>query len=88
MSREPYRQVLPDLALSIERFTDNVPADGYWYLLRAGEQIGRHRSLKAARAAWKTVVSESGWTPERRELDPAQIRRREQMERWSRNRAG
>jgi hypothetical protein len=88
MSREPYRQVLPDLALSIERYTDAVPADGGWYLLRDGDELGRYRSLKAAQEAWREVVLASGWTATRRPIDPAEVRRREMAERWSRNRAG
>ena len=85
---EPYRQVLPDLDLSIERYTDAVPRDGAWYLTRAGEQIGRYRSLKAAQEAWKTVLQESSWKPKRTEIDPTEVHRREQKERWARNRAG
>jgi hypothetical protein len=88
VSREPYRQVLPELDLSIERLTESVPADGQWYLLKAGETLGRFRSLKAAQAAWREIVRESGWKPEPREVDVADLRRREQVERWSRNRAG
>lgn len=88
MRREPYRQVLPELDLSIERFTEGVPDDGAWYVIRAGEEIGRYRSLKAAQDAWRTVVEDSGWQPRRREIDPTEVRRREQMERWARNRAG
>lgn len=88
VSREPYRQVLPELKLSIERFTDGVPNDGAWYLLSAGRQIGRYRSLRAAQEAWRAVIRESGWQRPRREIDPAEVRRREQMERWARNRAG
>jgi len=84
----PYRQHLPDLDLSIERDTDAVPGDGGWYLIRAGKQLGRYRSLKAAQEAWKEVVRESGWVPKAREVDPDEVRRREQMERWARNRAG
>lgn len=84
----PYRQHLPDLDLSIERYTDSVPNDGAYYLLRAGEQLGRYRSLKAAQAAWKELIAASGWRPAPRELDPTEIRRRESAERWSRNRAG
>jgi hypothetical protein len=83
-----YRQHLPDLDLSIERYTDAVPSDGAWYLLRGGEQLGRYRSLKAAQEAWKHVLRESGWTPKAREVDAAAARRREQKERWARNRAG
>jgi hypothetical protein len=88
MSADQYRQVLPDLELSIERHTENVPPDGHWYLLRRGETMGCFRSLKAAQAAWNEIVSESGWKPKTRELNLSDIHRREQIERWSRNRAG
>jgi hypothetical protein len=74
--------------LSIERFTESVPADGQWYVLKAGERVGRFRSLKAAQDAWREIVRKSGWKPKPRELDMADLRRREQIERWSRNRAG
>ncbi len=88
MKQEPYRQQLPALKLSIERYTDAVPLDGGWYLLQAGEQLGRFRSLKAAKAAWDVVVKESDWHPEKHQLDPSELIRREQVERWARNRGG
>jgi hypothetical protein len=88
VSREPYRQTLPDLELSIERFTERVPSDGRWYVLHAEEQVGRFRSLADAQEAWRTFVRESGWKARRVEVDPADVRRREQAERWSRNRGG
>jgi hypothetical protein len=88
LSREPYRQVLPDLKLSIERFTESVPADGQWHLLRAGREVGRFRSLKAAQAAWREIVRDSGWKPIPRNVNVGDVRRREQIERWSRNRGG
>jgi hypothetical protein len=69
MTRESYRQVLPELDLSIERLTENVPADGQWYLVKAGETVGRFRSLKAAQTAWREIVCESGSKPTRRERD-------------------
>jgi hypothetical protein len=88
LTKEPYRQVLPDLDLAIERFTENVPDDGRWYLLRGGEIAGRFSSLKAAQGAWREIVQRSGWKPPEREIDVSDARRREQVERWSRNRAG
>lgn len=80
-----YRQHLPALDLSLERETERVPHDGYWYLLRGGEQVGRFRSERAARDAWKRVVDESGWRPEKREID-AEERRRLDVERRERER--
>jgi hypothetical protein len=88
VGREPYRQVLPDLELSIERFTDSVPADGRWHVLKSGREVGRFRSLKAAQEAWREIIRESGWRPGRRDVDPDDVRRRVQIERWSRNRGG
>jgi hypothetical protein len=83
-----YRQHLPDLDLSIERYTDAVPHDGAWYLLRGGERLGRVRSLKAARDAWNEIVEQSGWSPSNLPVDTDAALRREQKERWARNRAG
>jgi hypothetical protein len=88
MSHDPYRQVLPDLGLSIERFTEGVPSDGLWHVLRSGDEVGRFRSLKAAQEAWREIIRESGWKPSPRDVDADDVRRREQVERWSRNRGG
>lgn len=88
MALKPYKQLLPQLKLSLERCTDAVPSDGAWYLIRDGTQIGRYRSLAAAQEAWRDVLRASGWSPEKRQIDPAETLRREQTERWSRNRAG
>jgi hypothetical protein len=83
-----YKQELPDLALSLERFTSSVPGDGAYYIRLNQEVIGRYRSLKAAQAAWRDIISKSDWSPTPRPIDPDDVRRREQIERWSRNRAG
>ena len=88
MTRTPYRQALPALALSIERHTPDVPDDGAWYLLKDGQQIGRFRSLKAAKEAWDAVVASSGWSPMKRAVDADEALARERGERWSRNRGG
>jgi hypothetical protein len=88
MKRAPYRQALSALELSIERYTPDVPDDGAWYLLRAGQQIGRFRSLKAARETWNAEIAASGWTPTKRRIDPDEALARERGERWSRNRGG
>jgi hypothetical protein len=88
VKREAYRQFLPDLELSIERFTENVPADGLWHLLRGGEEVSRFTSLKGAQGKWREIVRESGWKPRPPELDADDVRRRLQVERWARNRAG
>jgi hypothetical protein len=76
-SRESYRQHLPALDLSIERYTDAVLADGWYYLLRSGQELGRFKSLNAAREAWTEFVKASGWEPETREMDPKELLLRE-----------
>lgn len=88
MKRGPYKQMLPDLNLSLERYTDNVPGDGAWYLLRGGREIGRFRSREQATAAWKAVLAETGWEPPERPVDAREALLRESRERWARNRAG
>jgi len=80
--------MLPALDLSLEKGTKTVPDDRAWYLLRAGQQIGRYRREAEARAAWAALVAESGWVPPKRKADPNEILRSESKERWARNRAG
>lgn len=86
MRKDAYIQRLPALELSIERYTDSVPADGWWYLLRAGETIGRFRSRQQATAAWAEVIATSGWRPEKTAVDPKALLVREatmrENERW------
>jgi hypothetical protein len=88
MARKPYRQALPEIGLAIECGTDSVPPDGAFYLIRNGEAIGRFRTLKAAQEAWRETIRELGWKPTPRATDATEVLRREQSERWSRNRAG
>jgi hypothetical protein len=88
MAKNSYKQHLPAIGLSLERYTDAVPDDGAYYLLRDGEQLGRYRSLTAAKEAWTEAVASSGWTVSKRELDTTEITLRERRERWARNRAG
>ncbi len=86
--RLPYRQELPAIGLSLERYTEAVPDDGAYYLLRDGRQVGRYRSLKSAKAAWQEVIDASGWSPRERQIVVSEITLRERSERWARNRAG
>jgi hypothetical protein len=72
-----YLQQLPAIGLSIERTTENVPDDGAYYLIRNGETLSKHSSLKSAQIAWKAVLDEAGWRPEKRHLDPEELLRRE-----------
>ncbi len=65
-----YRQSIPAIGLSIERGTAGVPDDGYYYVLFKGDIRGRHRALIRARAQYKDLLAESGWTPPPREQAP------------------
>jgi hypothetical protein len=88
-----YAQRLPALDLAIERNTPSVPADGYFYVVREGTELGRFRSLKAAKARWDAEIAESGWKPaEARPLTPSEMiardkaarERQEKAEHWDR----
>src|SRR4051812_33039310 len=61
--RTPYRQTLPPLELSMERYTDAVLPDGRWHLFRAGQEIGSYRTKAEAQAAWRAEVEASDWKP-------------------------
>ncbi len=43
-----FRQSLSNYGLSLEQDTENVPADGAYYVLLNGKPKGRYRSLKLA----------------------------------------
>jgi hypothetical protein len=62
-SDEAYRQYIPDLDLSIEKNTMNVPKDGKYYLVRNGQIVKGFSSLKKAEVAFKEAVAESGYMP-------------------------
>ncbi len=63
MTTRYYRQFIPDLALSIERATGEVPDDGKYHVLHDGASVGSFRSLKAAQEAFRRIVTESGYRP-------------------------
>jgi hypothetical protein len=64
---DDYSQRHTALNLCIERNTAQVPADGWFYVILDGEQVGRYRSLSAAQRAWQEVIEASGWQPPQRE---------------------
>ncbi len=41
-----YKHSIPDIGLSIERYTEIVPADGKFYLIKSGEIIGSYKLKK------------------------------------------
>lgn len=71
---EPYRQTIPAISLSLERYTAAVPDDGYYYVLKDGRVEGRFRTLRQAQARYKELLAASGYQPppvEAKEVDPA-----------------
>ena len=62
-----YRHLLPSLELSIERNTNLVPNDDFFYLVRGNAILGRYRYLKKAEEAFRALVKESGYEPHKAE---------------------
>ena len=52
---EPYRQYVPGTALSLERNTDIVPNDGWFYVIKNGEVVGRFKTLKHAQQEYVAI---------------------------------
>ena len=70
---DSYRQAIEALGLSIERYTEAAPKDGWFYVILKGEVRGRHRSLNRALVQYHELRDACGWTPppvERRIPDP------------------
>jgi hypothetical protein len=61
--RSPFSLDNGDAGVSIHRLTPDVPDDGWYYLLRDGQIVKRYRGLPSARAAYKALLAEMGWTP-------------------------
>ena len=59
-----YRHFIPQLTLSIERNTLNVPNDGRFYLIRDGCIIDSFQSIKKAEERFRQLVKETGFKPE------------------------
>ena len=60
-----YRQSVPAIGLSLERSTDHVPKDGYFYVLLKGQIRGRFRAKGRALAMYRALLQESGYKPPR-----------------------
>lgn len=58
-----YSQRLPAYELSIEQSTENVPADGYYYVVLRGSVKGRFRSLGQAKHFYARLKAEVGYEP-------------------------
>ena len=52
---EPYRQYVPGTGLSLERNTDTIPKDGWFYVMQNGEVIGRFKTLKHAQQEYVAI---------------------------------
>lgn len=52
---EPYRQYIPTGELSLERNTENVPNDGWFYVVRSGAIVGRFKSFKQAQQEYMAL---------------------------------
>ena len=63
MPKETYRQYIPDLELSIERATSDVPNDGKYYVRHGRMILGAYKTLKQAREHFKRIVAETGYKP-------------------------
>jgi len=60
---DTYKHYIPDIGLSIEKNTENVPQDGKYHLLHNGQILQTFKTLKQAEAAFKEKVAELGYKP-------------------------
>jgi hypothetical protein len=58
-----YRQCIPPIDLSLERYTESVPKDGYYYVLLRGEIKGRFRTRNAAAELYTGLLRQTGYKP-------------------------
>ena len=61
--RGSYRQSIPPIELSLERYTESVPPDGYYYVVLRSEVKGRFRTKNAAMELYRELVRDTGYTP-------------------------
>jgi len=72
-----YKRELPQLELSIECATNNVPNDDRFYLLRRGKIIADFSTEKAALKKYKEILDEVGFQPqeiETKKMTPSEER--------------
>ncbi len=58
-----YKSYIPDLKISIEKNTTDVPNDNYYYVIKDGKKIEKARTLKKAKTIFDKLVDESGYKP-------------------------
>ena len=61
--KESFKQYIPDIGLSIEKNTENVPQDNKYYLIHKGKIIESFKTLKLAEVRFKEKVKEIGYKP-------------------------
>jgi len=72
-----YKRELPQLELSIERATEDVPSDGRFYLVRRGKIVADFPSEKSALEKYREILEEVGFQPyeiETKRMTPSQER--------------
>ncbi len=55
-----FKRQHPDSDISLQEGTADVPRDGFFYVLKGGEIVARHKTLKKATAAYNAYLEESG----------------------------
>ena len=58
-----YKRYIPEIKISIEKGTKDVPNDGKYYLLMDGSIIEKFTSVKKAEEKFKQLVEASGYKP-------------------------
>lgn len=58
-----YKRYIPDISLSLEKGTKDVPNDGKYYLLKDGTIIGKFTLLNKANEKFKEILVISGYKP-------------------------
>lgn len=71
---------MPAIGLSLERGTDRVPKDRYYYVLLGEEIQGRFRTKNLALKMYHTFLQDSGYTPPA--VQPGAGSRNEAVERY------
>lgn len=61
MANDFFRMNLPDLALSIEQNTENVPQDGRFHVIHNGVDLGSYPNLKRAREHFQKIKDAAGF---------------------------
>lgn len=60
-----YRQVFPSAELSVERATDRVPNDGWYYVIQRDQVRGKFKAKYEALSLYRSLLSRT-WRPSMR----------------------